>query len=252
MTKLMGIDLESTGWGTSLQVIETGAVSYSTHHNQPLEMYSELAYTIDGTIQPEVRDLTGIKDDMLGDGQVFYTGKENDILANLINHILKADPDFLVAHNAFGFEKPILETKAEEIEIDFTYNWIDTMVDIQYLPHKTSAGKSLTGLCATHDILNPYPHRALPDTLVMLKLLGKYQDDFPLIEQVASTPMLWIRAGVDKRNKDLAKDAGFMWDFVNYCWVKQMREYWLSRSSFPFTAYIQPPDYRFREPPERG
>ena len=247
MAKLMGIDLETTGRDDNLEVIEVGAVGYSTHHNQPLSMYSELSAGTTTPIDPEVRELTSIRDDMLGDGYLFPTANGINIMANLIAHIKEANPDFLVAHNAFGFEKPILEAAANYANESFNYNWIDTMIDIPYPAHKTSAGKSLIGLCATHDIINPYQHRALPDALVMMKLLGKYENDFPLIEKVAETPMVWVRAGVDRSTKDLAKNEDFLWDFVNICWVKQIRLYWLDKTKYPFTTVIMPDDYTFRK-----
>lgn len=213
MTLLLGTDLETTGLDASRdKIIEVAAVLWNVERKAPVNSFSFLIkQKQDFDLPSDITGLTGITDRMLGSGNTLEFAMEQ--------YCALADKaDFQVAHNA-EFEKSFFQSHHYGFVTEAT-PWIDTAVDLPVEGHVRSA--SLESYCYTHRVLNPFPHRALFDTLVMLQVLSGF--DFEKVVDRSQQETFRLIAEVSIREKDKAKAIGYRWEPTERIWWKPVKE----------------------------
>jgi len=204
---IAGIDIETTGLDpNNSEIIEIGYALWDIELDNFISCNSFLVKP-KKLLPDKILDLTGICQLMI-DWHADHT-RESAIEA--FKKDIK-DVNYLMAHNA-SFEKSFLPELSG-------YKWIDSKTDI---PYKKALGKgTLTHIAANHGFLNPFPHRALFDVMTMFKIASLYDWD-EIIERSESKTFL-IKAVVDFKDKDLAKEAGFYWDAERKSWLREIKE----------------------------
>jgi DNA polymerase-3 subunit epsilon len=212
MAILLGLDFETTGLDPKTdKIIEAGMCLWDTERG-PLEMKSYIIRQ-DVTLSSDIIRITGITQEMLEFGH-----PEGQLILDLQKYTCA---DYLVAHNApfdAAFLPPLFERHAQRLP---EIKWIDTLQDIP-----AHVGKRLTHAAAEEGMLNPFPHRALPDVLTMLTLLSKF--DFAAIERNATTPSrrLMIRFPYSAEKVALVKSlGGWKWDGDEREWFMNCKEF---------------------------
>lgn len=231
---LLGVDFETTGLDVEKDlIIEVGAVLWCTTREAPIKFISGFMNHPGLTeIKPEITELTGIDMDLLEDAE--FVENNNSPLRQL--WILSGYAHYMVAHNARGFDKPLYQNHVGKYlrEVGETsHKWIDTRTDVPY--PKSITTRNLKYLLAEHGIINPFPHRALTDTLCMMTLLSKY--DINEVIHISQTPNLKIKANVSYDDRQKAKDRSFHWDQKVGGWFKLIKKTFLEEEeklcSFP-------------------
>jgi len=242
--RLLGIDIETTGLDREKDFItEIGWAIVDTEIARPLVCESHLLWNKDleniEEFAPIILELTHIDKAMCNEfGKSFA-----DIFDLLQTQIEKYRVDYLVAHNGASFDQPFLERYVERLYgvSKLPKKWIDTYTDVEY--PKIYKHRTLTYLCAEHGFVNPFPHAALFDVLSMLKMLQMY--DLDRVVARMKEPNMIIRAMVDFKDKDLAKERRYYWQdcagktYVK-CWVKQIKSNELEseRAEAPFEVNV--------------
>lgn len=219
---LLAIDTETTGFDTENDdIIELGYALYDTKRDSPLIMHSNFIMN-KIPLSDEVVDVTGITQDDLD-----KFGKEpSEVFLMLTNLVEEYDINYFVAHNGVEYDLPIIKNNFVRAGMDvLNVRCIDTKMDLplKYKPRSTS----LSYMAADHGFINPFPHRALTDAMTCMKLLKSY--NLMEVLEVASTPLIEIRADVNYDNKDKAKARGYYWDAERKVWLKKIREFHLKR-----------------------
>ena len=218
--RILGLDFETT-WTNPVDtkkclVTEIGAVLVdSDDMKNPLAVQSNFIWGADYPKSPqELIDLTGLTDNILSEfGINPKVGFEE--LIELIN---KAD--YVVAHNGNEFDKPILEAECARYGLEMpSVPWVDTKTDVPY-PKSIKTSK-LSYLCAEHGFTNSGAHRALFDTLSMLRVLSMYNIDEVL--ELSKQPTVYCVASVSFADKHLARDRGYYWNPDAKKWYKAMK-----------------------------
>ena len=254
---VLGIDLEginqdliNSGVNINIdRVIEIGAALWDWNSAQPVKILSELVDEADRLpISDEVKRLTGISDKSLKNFGL--KGEEiHEVLRKLATLIEKAD--FLMAHNAKGYDKPMLEAMFKRYNIPMPERvWIDTLVDVEFPRHMTQ--KSMAMLEYNHGFINPFPHRAITDVLSMLKIASNYS--YRDMTRLAKSPKVTIVANlkapnwknrneVDEFNrvKNKVAKSRFKWNPSDKTWVKEVHKVLLDedRIHFDFDWFIR-------------
>lgn len=237
MTILLGIDLETTALEIDkARIVEIGIVQIDYENRCIIECRSQLIRPTDGDyvnmyIPPQLVGAHGVP------------------LKHYLDDIdyLFEDSDFIVAHNGHRYDQPILLKRAEEVGYSSYAKhkpWIDTMIDIPYPKEFTS--RKLSYLATDHGFMNPFPHRALFDTVTMMQILMQHDLTERFFES-CKTPFMWVVARVSYEKKDDAKSRGFIFDGTNKLWVKEVREALLDqeRSEANFTVVSLDKTYEF-------
>lgn len=222
--KILGIDIET---GSSFDrpkeetvITEIGAVLWDTDLNCPVAMESFFVDEGKG-VELEAAQYTGITTDMIEENGI--TPEE---AIERISQLL-SKTDRFCAHNGNEFDKPVILGFLKRSTNFYSSiasalnerNWIDTQTDIDYPSNMRS--RSLIYLSACHGFVNPFQHRAVTDTLSMLRILSQY--DINKVIENADSQRVRVVAQVPFDQKDKAKDAGFYWDSQNKVWFRQMR-----------------------------
>lgn len=212
---ILGLDLETTGLDVgTCQIIEVGAVLYDEKARKPVEIYSDLVWG--AKVPPEITALTGItQEECLDHGEIFEA-----IARTTVRLAKKAD--FVLAHNATNFDRPILERELRaSIGHAPVWSWIDTSVDVPY-PERITTRK-LTHLAAEHGFLNPFPHRAVFDVMTMLQVVSHY--DFGRVVELSQMPNVLLIADVPYDDREKAKARGYRWDKSTRTWRKTVKQH---------------------------
>jgi DNA polymerase-3 subunit epsilon len=93
--------------------------------------------------------------------------------------------------------------------------WIDTAWDIDYPRAASCSGRRVVDLCLGHGLAVLDNHRALPDCLLLARLLercGELGADVEQLVRRAMRPKVKVVALVSFEEKEAAKAAGFRWD----------------------------------------
>lgn len=222
---LLGLDFETTGLSPETdRIIEVGAVLWDTETRKPMALFSELVQ--DETYPPlsaEITDITGI----CGSDLETLGAAPVDVFARLYDLVVIADA--IVAHNGTRFDRLFydVEIKRQGLAAElWLKHWIDTSVDVPY-PAKVQTRK-LVHLAAEHGFVNPFAHRALFDSLTMLKVLDTYDIEVvyalslePSVTLVANVKPPWTDGGA---STNLAKARGYRWDGANKTWTKVVKQ----------------------------
>lgn len=212
MTLLLGIDFETTGVNPEADdIIEIGAVLMHCDITTwtLVESFSDLVKPNKAAIQNA--EIHGISENLARR----YGWRSINAVFESIDE-WRVTPDYIVAHNA-PFEQSFLKAAG----IDLGKPWIDTMTDIPYPPGKGKG--TLTHIAADHGILNPFPHRALPDVLTMFQVLSQY--DLADVIKRASAVKVKLKAVCTFEQKDIAKSLGYRWDQAERAWWRDVPEY---------------------------
>jgi len=222
---LLGVDFETTGLDVEKDlIIEVGAVLWDTTREVPIKFISGFVKHPGLTeIKPEITELTGIDFDLIDD-------HVKDCFQSALEDFcgMTSEAHYLVAHNARGFDKPMLESHMKRhVENGFIgfpdyskFKWIDTRTDVPY--PKSITTRNLKYLLAEHGIINPFSHRALTDALCMMTLLAKY--DINEVIKISQTPNLKVRAMVSYDDRQKAKDRSYHWDQKSSAWFKLIKK----------------------------
>lgn len=225
--RLLGLDFEATGLDPrQARMIEMGAVLWDTDRGAPLLTTSSYVSHSE-PLSEEVLRVTGITD---GDLKEFgkAPGDVLRILSDLTRHF---GVDYLVAHNAEGYDRPLLVSEMERAELVpnhlLTLPWIDTLHDVPYPEYVPS--KALWALASWHGIpVDPRTlHRALDDTSVMMKVLAEYKIDEVLAYK--QIPWIFVRALVSYEDRGLASKAGYGWEKARGFDAQTFPKMWVKR-----------------------
>lgn len=225
---ILGIDVETTGLDPEKDVItELGYAIYDTIKNIPLHMVNvHLKWAESPGISPEIEAITGINQEMLdvfaADADTIFKG-----LMWAMSHC-----SMVLAHNA-PFDKEFLENAFKRLGMEMPeMDWVDTSVDIDFPQHWK--GRSLTYLAGEHGFVNPFKHRALTDSLTMLKMTDTYnmyevhrRSKLPSFKFIADLPKPWPPHDMRPKGKrlvDIAKGIGFRFESESKDWVRIVKE----------------------------
>lgn len=94
------------------------------------------------------------------------------------------------------------------------------MFDLPY-PSKMTA-RNLESLSSAHGIINPHPHQALSDVIVMLQILAQY--DFAEVERMAQDTNVQVRCFArEGEEKAVAKQLGFRWSWEDNSLIAEIK-----------------------------
>ena len=210
MKTLCALDFETTGLDRGAdEVIEVGLVLWSIPLHRPVRASGFLVKT-SREISKEITDITGLTKDLL---DLYGIGQEP-----ALNIVLQwiAQADVLCAHNGRDFDRPFFAQWCKRHNRDVPQRvWIDTMRDLSI------EGYRLGHMAADAGFLNPFPHMAVTDVLTMLRLLDSHGVETAL--QAAQTPEVALRAVVDFKSNQKAKDRKYRWDPERRIWHKTVK-----------------------------
>jgi len=216
--RLLFFDLETTGLDPEKDLIIEGAgVLWETGINTYVKMFSTLVYDEHKTpvLDPVIVVKTGITNDMLKHYGVTY-----ERFAKAMYSLVEI-ADGVVAHNGTAFDFLFIKAEFARNGLHLNENkiYVDTKTDLPYPDSITT--RNLVHLAAEHGFVNPFPHRALPDTLTMQHLFAQYPLDEVLA--LAQEPLETVVAKVEFKNNKLAKERGYFWDSDNKQWRKELK-----------------------------
>jgi hypothetical protein len=220
-----GLDFETTGTDPKVdRVIEIGVSTFEMGGgSRPRLLFSESALVRPDspfTIRKEAFDAHGISADML---ETSAAKPCLNAFRDLIDDLEFAD--VVVAFRA-EFEQSMLAAELGRIAglqaIGKTLLqklfWVDACTDIQW-PAKVK-GRQLNHVGADLGLINLFPHRAGPDSLFMMTVVGT--QDWDAVMSRLSEPQCLVRAHVDFGRNQLAKERGYLWD--GKIWWKRVPE----------------------------
>lgn len=225
MTLICGIDLETTGLNPATdRIIEVGAVVWDWERKRPVQIISDLVQC-PVKIPPEATKVNNITDEDLA----LFGSVPATVYGDLSQMISSCK--YVMGHNFLAFDKAFMDNEFKRQGMR-QQEWpliIDTLVDIPYTHLDTS--RKLSHLAMAHQILNPFPHRAVFDVLTMLQMASKYPLEAILAR--ANSPSKIIRAIISYDDRQLAKDNGFRW--TNGSWVKTVKG---DDNNYPFKTVV--------------
>ena len=182
---VLGFDIETTGLNKHTDnVIELAFVLWNVEEKKPITINSFLLY--EKAIPKKIEQLTGITQFMLDNFSVSKTTAAATFHKNALH------ADAYIAHNGINFDMPFMQRlfRVEGMQ------WkdmpiIDTRTDLPF-PQEVSSRK-MQDIAAVHGVINPFEHRALTDTLVMLKILSQYNVP-EIMETITVSPFVTITA----------------------------------------------------------
>lgn len=226
--RILGIDFETTGLDINNdRIIEAGLALYDTDTGLILDLQS-LVFWDDSypEITPFIEELTGTKSEYVKE-----FGNPIHMFPSYLEHYLSTHRvDYFCAHNARNFDLPMLLAEIlRSTEIETTTKikdipWIDTKEDLPW--DKEPESNKLKHLALDLEFINPLPHRALTDTLTMIKVLMKF--DIQRVVENSKVPSIVVRADVSFNDRDKAKQRKYSWERVGdltypKCWVKRIK-----------------------------
>lgn len=226
MTRVLGLDFESTGLDTATaRIIEVGAVVWDVEKRQPLHLMSAVInedYLF--PLSEDTKKVTGLYDDLLREFGVSL----NKAFTKLHDLIIKHNISYIVAHNGENYDKPLLFNEVARLNFNgekfFKTPWIDTRNDLPFDDEPDS--RKLAHLALNYGFINPFQHRALFDVLTMLKVMGHF--DFQKIVEYSKIPYIIVRAMVGYEDREKAKARRFSWEKIGdkvfqKSWVKKIK-----------------------------
>jgi len=218
---LMGVDFETNGPEPTLcDITEAAWTIYDTEYgNTPIVSQVFLNKDVE-TMDPVAEKITGISLKRCHK----YGISRDEIKTHLSADLAVYEPDYLVAHNARGFDQIIFERLVPEPKL----SWIDTLEDLPEDVYEKLGTRTLEFMAARLGFLNPFPHAALPDVYTMMKVL--FMNDVEEVALRSQIPSVIVSANVSFNDKDLAKARGYFWQQIRggkvYTkkWVKKIKK----------------------------
>lgn len=216
------IDLETTGLTPDThKVIEVGAILFCCDNHTVLQQLSFLIPCEDNPqfktnkIKAEASQLNAI-----------YTGAIDCFLQ------MESVADYITAYNS-DFDSKWFGHPNQELP-PTTKPWFDSML-VDW-PRASKPRQSLVSLALDHSIAVTSAHRALTDCQLLAELYRRCRD-VPSLIQGALEPLLMAKASVSYDDRQLAKDAGFVWDkIIKGSWARKVKQSEIA--SFPFAVEI--------------
>jgi DNA polymerase III epsilon subunit-like protein len=240
--KLLFLDFETQSADpTTTNITEVGAQMVLLNPGEMPRVLCELSQLVyEDTYPPqseEIADITGITDSMLKEKGLPPALAIGTDLASLIH-----SADYVLAHNAYGFDKIVYESTCARVGIEVVKpreGWIDTLVDVPY-PKKFTCHK-LSHLAFDHGVVaNPEEmHRAIHDVRLLARFIYSCYPMKTILEYRAIPWVYIFLKGVKGPWQDggetnnLAKKLGFGWqqakgDFngpkFEKRWVKRVKD----------------------------
>lgn len=131
--------------------------------------------------------------------------------------------DYWMAWNGAMYDEKMLRAEARRQGIPFPEKTlIDPVTDIDWPEDQKTRAQIHTA--AEHGILNPFPHRALPDVLTMMQVVSRY--DPAQMVTWAKSPVVWLDANVSIGDKEKAKECQYRWNQDEFPkrWTKKVKE----------------------------
>ena len=140
--------------------------------------------------------------------------------------------DALVAHNA-EFDRKWLDTLVDFQDLNRNKKWICTRNDVIW-PVRKGISLSLINICADLGVPIVNTHRALADCLLLVDALQCIDDIEGFLDK-SGKGRITYHAKIDYDQRQLAKDAGFLWDNLKKIWYAKLTPE--QAASLPFLAY---------------
>ncbi len=158
-------DLETTGFGKDVEIIEFGAIKVV--NGAITEIFSELVKP-EKPIPPKITKLTGISNE-----DVENCRSISAVLSEFLDFV---DGHILVGHNIAAFDIPIIRRIAKEnLNRDFNVYYVDTLRMSQKI--KDIEDHKLQTLLDHYGLTNENAHRASQDCEATIKLLKAMCDN---------------------------------------------------------------------------
>ena len=138
--------------------------------------------------------------------------------------------DAIVAHNA-SFDKKWIETHNDLYEVSRDKKWICTKNDVVW-PIRKGIPLFLLSICSDLGVPIINAHRALTDCLLLLGAIECMEDIESFLDKSGQGRILY-HADVTYEQRQLVKDAGFMWDNLTKAWYAQLTPEQAVTLSFP-------------------
>lgn len=226
------IDLETTGLNPEEDaVIEFAAILYSVNHR---EIISQVSCLMPCVIN-EAEETNGIKAD------ASLAGLSHPLAYELVIDFA-AQSHYAIAYQS-DFDRQWLGHQDQSFIltelVDKTGNpipWLDAM-DFKW--DKGTPGQSLVNTALANGIPVCSAHRALTDCQLVAALMAKHEN-LPELIRLAARPKNLFVACVDYNDRQLAKNAGFVWDkIVPGKWARWMVEEDTTMLPFKIAAVAQ-------------
>ena len=220
---LLILDTETTGLDEAQhKVIEIAAILYSVEHHCVLQQIS--------TLIPSGQDKNPAEAiNQIPIAAANATPSElSHYLCQVINYWGEI-AEYVVAHNA-DFDRKWLKQHAIFARL-YEQHWLCTCHDFTW-PQQHRSGQKLIDLALAHGVGVNSAHRALTDCQLLAALFDRLED---LPERIAAAagPKVWVKAEIEYRDRQLAKDAGFRWDSGERQWICKLSQASLKHLPFP-------------------
>lgn len=227
--RILGLDFETTGLDPEKdRIIEIGAVLWETEGNHVIHGFGN--YIFDDTypeLSGEITALTGIHQSTLRE----FGKHPFNTFKSLNDYALGSQVKYICAHNGELFDKPFLANELKRSGLSSALletPWLDTRADLPFRTEPDS--RKLKHLALDQGFINPFPHRAQYDVLTMMKVLSQFKIEDVI--EYSKIPWVTIRALVEYKDRQLAKDKRYYWETLGDkkykgCWVKKVKENYL-------------------------
>jgi len=224
MQNICILDTETTGLDPKEgKVIEIAAILYNIPTRSILAQASTLCYAEENAAYEVNRiEVESLKN--------MFAGVQ-DLSIHIINTMM-AVSDAIVAHNA-EFDKKWLETLAEFQEVSRNTKWICTRNDVIW-PVRKGIPLNLIHICADLGVPIVSAHRALSDCQLLLGAIECIEDIEFFLDKSGQGRVTY-HAQVTYDQRQLVKDAGFLWDNINKVWHARLTPD--QAAALPFMCY---------------
>lgn len=205
------VDVEATGLNPEKDaVIEVAAILYSTKDRAILQQVSTLLAVEENPAEA----VNGISMSMVDESDK-NAWDSKDSITDAIVEMMDASA-YIVAFNS-DFDRSFLKMGNKRWQAGTP--WADAAT-ITY--PRQSTKRDLVNIALANGVPIVNAHRAFDDCRILAELLGKVPDLEPQLA-LAARPKATVKALVGFEQKDLAKEAGFVWDaIIPRSWAKRM------------------------------
>lgn len=211
MENILILDTETTGLDAKKgKVIEIAGILYNIPTRSILSQVSTLCYAEENP----ALEINGIEVATLKK----IPGEIQDLGIRMLHEMI-VKSNAIVAHNA-EFDKRWVATIPVVQEAAQYRKWICTRNDVIW-PIRKGVSLNLISICASLGVPIINAHRALQDCLLLLGALECIEDIESFLDKSGKGRVIY-RAKVTFENRQIVKDAGFLWDNINKVWFAKI------------------------------